>query len=73
MGRTWGTVSRDLVLESRIPEEVIRELRLRGHPVKMAGGWEGSLGHAQAIRIDEATGSFEGGADPRGDGIALGF
>lgn len=73
MGRTWGTVSRDLVLESRTPEEVIRELRLLGHPVKMASGWEGTLGHAQAIRVHEDTGSYEGGADPRGDGIALGF
>lgn len=73
MGRTWGTVSRDLVLKSRIPEEVIRELRLRGHPVKMASGWEGTLGHAQAIRVHDDIASYEGGADPRGDGIALGF
>lgn len=73
MGRTWGTVSRDLVLESRVPEEVIRELRLRGHPVKVAGGWDGTLGHAQAIRVHADTGCYEGGADPRGDGIALGF
>lgn len=72
MGRTWGTVSRDLMLESRIPEEVIRELRLRGHPVKMAAGWDGTLGHAQAIRI-HADGQYEGGADPRGDGLALGY
>ena len=35
--------------------------------------WEGSLGHAQAIRIDRRTGSFEGGADPRGDGAAMKF
>lgn len=71
MGRTWGTVSRDLVLESRTPEEVIRELRLRGHPVKMASGWEGTLGHAQAIR--KHADGYEGGADPRGDGTAIGF
>ena len=44
MGRAWGTVSRDLVLESRIPEEVIRELRLRGRPVRIADGWDGTLG-----------------------------
>ncbi len=73
MGRTWGTVSRDLVLESRIPEEAIRELRLRGHPVKMAAGWDGTLGHAQAIMIHPENGTYEGGADPRGDGMALGY
>lgn len=73
MGRTWGVATRDLLLESRIPEEVIRELRLRGHNVKMAAGWDGTLGHAQAIRVHEDTGLYEGGADPRGDGLALGY
>jgi gamma-glutamyltranspeptidase/glutathione hydrolase len=73
MGRTWGVESRDLWLEARIPAEAVRELRLRGHPVKMAEQWAGSLGHAQAIRIDPARGFFEGGADPRGDGLALGY
>jgi gamma-glutamyltranspeptidase/glutathione hydrolase len=31
------------------------------------------MGHAQAIRIDREHGFLEGGADPRGDGAALGF
>lgn len=73
MGRTWGMESRDLWLESRISDETARELRLRGQPVRMASQWDGTLGHAQAIRIDRAGGFFEGGADPRGDGAAMGF
>lgn len=73
MGRTWGMESRDLWLESRISDETARELRLRGQPVKMAGQWDGTLGHAQAIRIDRKKGLFEGGADPRGDGCAMGY
>lgn len=73
MGRTWGTASRDLLLEPQIPAEVIRELTLLGHPVKMATEWNGSLGHAQAIRYHADTGLYEGGADPRGDGTASGF
>jgi gamma-glutamyltranspeptidase/glutathione hydrolase len=73
MGRTWGMASRDLWLESRISDEVARELRLRGQPVKMVGQWDGTLGHAQAIRIDRGSGMFEGGADPRGDGAAMGY
>jgi gamma-glutamyltranspeptidase/glutathione hydrolase len=73
MGRTWGMESRDLWLESRISDEVARELRLRGQPVKMVGQWDGTLGHAQAIRIDHQNGLFEGGADPRGDGAAMGY
>lgn len=70
---TWGAASSSLVLESRISDETIRELRLREHPVTIAPGWEGTVGHAQAIRIDRATGFFEDGADPRGDGAAMGF
>ncbi|CCN20242.1 gamma-glutamyltransferase [Bordetella bronchiseptica] len=73
MGRTWGMSSRDLWLEARIADETLRELRLRGHPVKTVPNWDGTLGHAQAIRIDPVTRAFEGGADPRGDGAALGF
>lgn len=73
MGRTWGTASSNLWLESRIPEETIRELRLRGQPVGMATQWDSTLGHAQAIRIDHENGFLEGGADPRGDGAAMGY
>lgn len=73
MGRTWGTATSALSLEARIPDEVIRELTLRGHPVQIAPAWSGTLGHAQAIRIDHATGFYEGGADPRGDGAAMGW
>ncbi len=73
MGRTWGMESHDLWLESRISDETARELRLRGQPVRMVGQWDGTLGHAQAIRIDRATGLMEGGADPRGDGAAMGY
>jgi gamma-glutamyltranspeptidase/glutathione hydrolase len=73
MGRTWGTQSRSLSLESRIPDEVARELTLRGHPVQMVEGWSGTMGHAQAIRVDRASGFLEGGADPRGDGAAVGW
>jgi oxamate amidohydrolase len=73
MGRTWGTESRDLSLEGRIPDEVVRELELRGQPVKMLAEWDDNMGHAQAIRFDREHGFLEGGADPRGDGAALGF
>ena len=73
MGRTWGMESHDLWLESRISDETARELRLRGQPVKMVGQWDGTLGHAQAIRINPSTGLLEGGADPRGDGAAMGY
>jgi gamma-glutamyltranspeptidase/glutathione hydrolase len=31
------------------------------------------MGHAQAILIDSETGVRHGGADPRGDGQAIGY
>lgn len=73
MGRTWGTASSNLWLESRIADEAVRELKLRGQPVGIVAPWDGTLGHAQAIRIDHENGFLEGGADPRGDGVAMGY
>ncbi|MEX2573010.1 MAG: gamma-glutamyltransferase [Balneolaceae bacterium] len=73
MGRTWGVKTQDLSLEGRISDEVARELKLRGQPVKMLPDWDDNMGHAQAIRIDREHGFLEGGADPRGDGYALGY
>jgi hypothetical protein len=37
---------------------------LRGQPVKMVEQWSGTLGHAQAIRIDQSSRLLEGRADP---------
>jgi gamma-glutamyltranspeptidase len=73
MGRTWGTPSRNLSLEGRICDEVVRELKRRGQPVQMVTAWNDNMGHAHAVRVDRDQGLFEGGADPRGDGAALGY
>ncbi|WP_409329491.1 gamma-glutamyltransferase [Trujillonella humicola] len=72
MGRTWGAASQDLWLEGRWPDPVVHELERRGQPVKMLPAWDDNVGHAQAIRFTD-QGWLEGGADPRGDGAALGF
>lgn len=64
MGRTWGTPSRNLSLEGRISDEVVRELKRRGQPVQMVTDWNDNMGHAHAIRIDRDEGFLEGGADP---------
>jgi gamma-glutamyltranspeptidase/glutathione hydrolase len=73
MGRTWGTPSRNLSLEGRIGDEVVRELKRRGQPVQMVTDWNDNMGHAHAIRVNREQGFLEGGADPRGDGAALGY
>jgi oxamate amidohydrolase len=72
-GRTWGDESKSLKLESRISDGVARELSRRGHDVEMVEQWSQTMGHAQAIWIDHEEGILHGGADPRGEGYALGF
>ena len=71
-GRTWGESSRSLKLEGRIPDGVAEELERRGHEVQMLPDWSQKMGHAQAIRIDREEGTLHGGADPRGEGAAIG-
>jgi gamma-glutamyltranspeptidase/glutathione hydrolase len=39
----------------------------------MVTDWSDNMGHAHAIRVDREQGLLEGGADPRGDGAALGY
>lgn len=73
MGRTWGTKSRNMSLEGRIPDQVVRELKRRGQPVQMVTDWNDNMGHAHGILVDRERGCYEGGADPRGDGAALGY
>ncbi len=72
MGRTWGTSVSDLSIEARVGAQVARDLLHRGQPVKIQFDFNDNLGHAQAIRINADTGFLEGGADPRGDGAAIG-
>lgn len=70
-GRTWGEDSDSLKIESRVSEETIQALKKKGHLVEVMAEFDGVMGHAQAIRIDEQN-FIQGGVDPRGDGAALG-
>jgi gamma-glutamyltranspeptidase/glutathione hydrolase len=61
----------ELVVEDRIGEDVIAELRRRGHTVTVSGSW--SLGRLSAVSIDPETGVLRAGANPRGmQGYAVG-
>lgn len=71
-GRTWGATSRSLSLESRVQHGVVTDLESRGHDVTLARRYDETMGHAQAIRI-HPDGTLSGGADPRGDGAAIGY
>lgn len=62
-----------VAIESRVPEGVIEQLRKLGHYIDEVGPWSDGMGHAQAIVLHPEDQVFEGAADPRCDGLALGF
>jgi gamma-glutamyltranspeptidase/glutathione hydrolase len=72
----WGRSSVDgeaeVALESRAGLECAAGLRALGHRVIVLDEWEETMGHAGAIVIDRKRGILLGGADPRGDGAAIG-
>jgi gamma-glutamyltranspeptidase len=72
-GRTWGEESKSLKLEARIPDGISANLLRRGHEVELVEHWSQTMGHAQAIWIDQEQGVLHGGADPRGEGAAIGW
>ncbi len=71
-GRTWGESSQELRVESRVADEVLSELREAGHLVRKVDGYDGVVGHAHVISIDD-NGYRSGGTDPRCDGAAIGW
>lgn len=70
-GRTWGEDYEGLRLEGRIEPETIEKLRESGHVVEVVSNFDRLMGHAGAILIDDEH-FLQGGADPRGDGAAVG-
>ena len=72
-GRTWGASSNTLKVESRIPPSISTELAKLGHEIEVLAQFTDTMGHAGAIAINRQTNVKFGGADPRGDGAALGF
>ncbi|SOC11210.1 gamma-glutamyltranspeptidase/glutathione hydrolase [Ureibacillus xyleni] len=72
-GRTWGAASNSLKVENRISQEVCNELKSLGHELEVLEEFTDIMGHAGAIFIDEQTNVKYGGADPRGDGMAIGY
>jgi gamma-glutamyltranspeptidase/glutathione hydrolase len=62
---------RGVVVEDRLGDDVIAELRRRGHDVTVSGGW--TLGRVSAAGIEPGTGFLRAAANPRGaQGYAIG-
>jgi gamma-glutamyltranspeptidase/glutathione hydrolase len=66
-----GEAADTIHMERRVGPRVLSGLTKKGHNVKAAPDLFYKAGHAQGIVLRDGT--LMGGADPRGDGIALGF
>ena len=62
-----------VLIESRMPEQIVAGLARRGHKLEPLGAFENSMGHAHAIVVDRERGTLAGGSDPRADSLALGL
>jgi gamma-glutamyltranspeptidase/glutathione hydrolase len=72
-GRTWGAESNSVKIEGRVASDIIESLQTRGHQVEVVDNFTDVMGHAGVIQINPSSKVKFGGADPRGDGAALGF
>ena len=61
------------VVESRVEQEVRRNLAGRGHRVQDNEAWSNEMSRVCAITVDQKTGMRTGGADPRGPAYAIGW
>jgi gamma-glutamyltranspeptidase/glutathione hydrolase len=72
LGRTWGKASDTLKLEARFDPAIAAALVAKGHDVEMIGVFDESVGHAGMV-VWHPDGLYEGGADPRSDGIVAAY
>ena len=64
---------RRVVMEERFPAQVRAALADKGHDIELTTPFSMTVGGAQGIMIDQESGTFQGGADPRRDGVAIGW
>lgn len=70
--RIYNDTKNRLLYEARISDEEIDKIKALGQDVEDLKKWDRSIGGVQAVRILE-NGLIEGTADPRRDGIAIGY
>ncbi|PYN11576.1 MAG: hypothetical protein DME06_11455 [Candidatus Rokuibacteriota bacterium] len=58
-------------IESRVPGRAVAALERRGHRIRQERAFYQKMGHAHGVVVRDGT--QMGGADPRGDGAALGY
>lgn len=73
-GRSWGDEANQLLIEAQTNDPILDKLKTKGHSATSVQWPHPRMGTAQAIRLKNSDQPFlEGGADPRGEGLALGF
>jgi gamma-glutamyltranspeptidase len=66
-----GDVRDRVRIEGRVAPVVREKLAQLGHHIVVVSDWFARMGHAQGVTLQD--GMLRGGADPRGDGAAIGF
>jgi len=67
-------VGKIVLMESRIPEAVRKELERRGHEVRILPDFHPiAFARMQAVQLNPDTGLLFGGSDPRANGAAMGY
>ncbi len=66
-----GKLGCNIVIESRIPAEILRQLSGMGHVLDVRREYSTSMGRGQAVLDDGDTKIHYGASDPRADGAAI--
>jgi oxamate amidohydrolase len=72
LGRTWGSASSSLKIESRFESAVVEALARMGHEIEELPAYSDTAGHAGMVLKHPSDGRVEAVHDPRSDGGAAG-
>ena len=67
---TDNKVSCDILIESRVPADVLQALRQKGHNLIVRGDYTALMGRGQVVVHNSKTGMNSAASDPRADGVA---
>ena len=67
---TDNKVSCDILIESRVPADVLQALRQKGHNLIVRGDYTALMGRGQVVVHNAKTGMNSAASDPRADGVA---
>ena len=60
----------DIVIESRVPPDVLQALRQKGHNLLVRAEYTAKMGRGQVVVHNSTTGMNAAASDPRADGVA---